>query len=144
MKLLLTCAALLLVPTLTAQTKTMQQQVLAAETSALDHLKNGDYSLFADMLDPTAIFVDAAGQATKQQVVRSVANFKLSSYTIESPQFQQLSPTSGLISYKITETGTSRGRELTARVYISSIWSNASGHWQCTFSQESVAPPQKP
>jgi hypothetical protein len=125
-----------------AETKvrfSMEDQIVAKEREGLDALKAGKPEEFGKRTAEDAIFVDSAGMASKSDVMRNVAGFKLTDYSIDSVNFRQLSGKSGLITYKITETGNSHGREFTAHSYISSIWSEQSGNWQCLFSQETLA-----
>ena len=117
----------------------LQQQVIAAERAGLEALKVGNVDEFANHTAEEAIFVDARGPATKAQVVKNVADFHLTDYSMDDIQFIPLSQTSGLIVYKITEKGTSHGREFAAQAHISSIWTERAGKWVCLFSQETGA-----
>jgi hypothetical protein len=119
-------------------TNPTQQTILLKEREGLDDLKAGNLDGFAALTADDALFVDSAGPATKAQVMKNVVNFHLTDYTIENVQFLQLSPTSGLIQYKITESGSSHGHDFTAKALISSIWTQRDGKWLCTFSQETT------
>jgi len=129
-----------------AEADSPQQQIVAAEREGLDALKIGNVEHFASLTADEAVFVDAAGPATKAEVVKNVAGFKLTDYSMEDIKFVPLSAASGLISYKTTEKGVSHGHEFSATVYVSSIWANRSGKWLCLFSQETAArmPPKQP
>ncbi len=81
----------------------LEQQIVAKEREGLDSLKSGDLKRFADLLADDAILVEADGRANKAEVVKSDANFKLSSYTIEDTKFTPLSATSGLLVYTLHE-----------------------------------------
>jgi hypothetical protein len=117
----------------------MQQQVVAAERAGLDALKANKIEEFADHTADEAILVDAHGPASKAQVVRNVADFHLTDYSMDDIRFVQLSPNSGLLVYTIAEKGVSHGKEFVARAYISSIWAERGGKWTCLFSQETGA-----
>jgi hypothetical protein len=117
----------------------LQQQVIAAERAGLDALKVGNVDDFASHTADDAVFVDAHGPASKAQVVKNVADFRLTDYSMDDIHFVQLSPSSGLIVYTITEKGISHGKEFSARAYISSIWAKQNGKWACLFSQETGA-----
>jgi hypothetical protein len=54
-------------------------------------------------------------------------------------KFIPLSAESGLIVYMLTESGTSHGKDFTARVHVSSLWIKRDGKWLCEFSQETGA-----
>jgi ketosteroid isomerase-like protein len=117
----------------------LQDQIVAQERVGLDALKTGDLTAFANSTADDAIFVDAHGPAGKAQVMKNTAEFRLHDYTISDLRFVPLSADSGLIVYKIAESGASHGREFTAQVYVSSIWTKRDGKWVCLFSQETAA-----
>jgi hypothetical protein len=48
--------------------------------------------------------VDAQGPATKVQVLKNVSEFKLIDYSMDDLKFVPVSATTGLISYKITDS----------------------------------------
>ena len=72
-------------------------------------------------------------------MLKNVAGFRLSDYSMENVQFVPLSAKSGLISYKISEKGVSHGKEFAAQAYVSSIWVERGNKWLCVFSQETAA-----
>jgi ketosteroid isomerase-like protein len=120
-------------------TNALQEQIVAQERAGLDALKTGDLEAFGNATSEDAIFVDAQGIATKAEVMQHVTAFRLRDYTITGVRFLPLSPDSGLIAYDIVESGTSHGRDFTARVHISSLWRKRDGKWMCAFSQETAA-----
>jgi hypothetical protein len=124
-----------------AETKagSLQQQIVAKEREGLDALKAGNLEQFANLTADDAVLVDAQGPASKAQVMKNVAGFNLTDYSMEDVRFMPLSPASGLIVYKITEKGVSHGKEFAAQAYISSIWAEREGKWVCLFSQETAA-----
>ena len=124
----------------------LKQQIVSKEREGLDAFKIGNVEAFANLTAEEAVFVDAAGLATKSEVVKNVAGFMLTDYSMEDVRFVPLSAESGLISYKIHEKGVSHGHEFAAQAYISSIWEERSGKWVCLFSQETAArmPPKQP
>jgi hypothetical protein len=86
-----------------------------------------------------AVFVEAHGPASKAEVVKNTAKFRLDDYSIDGVRFVPLSSKSGLIAYTLTESGTSHGKQFKARVYVSSIWAERKGELVCLFSQETAA-----
>jgi hypothetical protein len=117
----------------------MEDQIVAKEREGLDALKAGHPEEFGKLTADDAVFVDTAGAASKAQVMQNVGGFKLTDYSMENVKFLRLSNKSGLITYKITETGNSHGKDFTAHSYISSIWEERGGTWLCLFSQETGA-----
>ena len=117
----------------------LQEQIVAAEREGLDALKAGDVDHFGALTADEAVLVDARGPATKAQVLKNVAGFTLTDYTIENVNFVPISKDTGLISYKITEKGNSHGHEFAATVYVSSVWTHRGDKWLCLFSQETPA-----
>jgi len=124
-----------------AQAGSLEQQIVAKEREGLDALKTGNVELFGNLTADDAVLVDAQGSATKAQVLKNVAAFTLTDYSMDDVRFVPLSATSGLIEYKIAEKGVSHGKEFAAQAYVSSIWAEREGKWLCLFSQETAARP---
>jgi hypothetical protein len=123
----------------TSGMNSMSGQIITKEREGLEALKNGKLDQFGALTADDAIMVDAQGPATKLQVMKNVAAFKLTSYAMEDIRFVPLAPDTGLISYKITEAGVSHGKEFAAKAYVSSVWTQRGGNWVCLFSQETAA-----
>jgi hypothetical protein len=119
----------------------LQQQIVAKEREGLDALKAGNLEQFGNLTADDAVLVDAQGPASKAQVMKNVAGFNLTDYSMEDVRFVPLSAKSGLITYKISEKGVSHGKEFAAQAYVSSIWMDREGKWICLFSQETAARP---
>jgi hypothetical protein len=117
----------------------LQQKIVAKEREGLDALKAGNLELFGSLTADDAVFVDTQGPASKAQVLKNVAGFRLTEYSIEDVRFVPISSKSGLISYKISEKGVSHGKDFAAQVYVSSVWAKRAGQWVCLFSQETAA-----
>ena len=116
-----------------------EQQVVAHEREGLDALKTGDTAHVGTLTADEALFVDAQGPATKAEVLQHVTGtFVLTDYTMSAIHFLSLGPQTGLIEYDVAETGTSHGKPFSAKAYVSSIWTERNGRWQCLFSQETL------
>jgi hypothetical protein len=116
----------------------LEQQIVAKEREGLDALKAGNLERFANLTADDGVFVDAQGPASKATVVKNVAGFTLSEYSMENIQFVPIAANSGLITYKIYEKGASHGKEFAAQAYVSSIWMERGKEWVCLFSQETA------
>jgi hypothetical protein len=117
----------------------MQEKVAEKEREGLEALKTGDIAHFGELTAEDAVFVDAHGIASEAEVMKNVAGFRLTDFTMEDVKFLQVSEKAGLISYKLTEKGVTHGKEFTAIVFVSSIWAERGGKWLCEFSQETAA-----
>jgi hypothetical protein len=117
----------------------LREQIVASERAGLDCLKRGDLAAFGEATAEDAVFVDSQGPATKAEVMEHTAGFRLTDYSIEDVRFVPVSAESGMISYRITESGNSHGHDFKARVYVSSLWAKRQGKWFCLFSQETAA-----
>jgi ketosteroid isomerase-like protein len=117
----------------------MEQQIVSKEREGLEALKTGDLERFGNLTADDAVFVDARGAAGKGQVLKNVVGFTITDYSMDDVDFRAISTNAGLITYKITEKGVSHGKEFTAQVYVSSIWTKQKGKWVCLFSQETGA-----
>jgi hypothetical protein len=140
--LIISVASFIAIAFLPQQSKaadSIQQQVVAKEREGLDALKSGNLEIFGNLTADDAVLIDAHGPAGKAQVMKNVAGFKLTDYSMDDVKFVLLSPKSGLITYKIGEKGVSHGKEFTAQAYVSSIWTKRGRNWVCVFSQETGA-----
>jgi ketosteroid isomerase-like protein len=117
----------------------LRDEIVAQERAGLDALKTGDLRAFADSTAEEAIFVDAQGPAGKAEVMKNVAGFRLGGYTMSDIRFVPLSADSGLLVYRLAETGTSHGKDFTAKVNVSVLWLKRGGKWLCLFTQETGA-----
>jgi ketosteroid isomerase-like protein len=117
----------------------LKEEIVAQERAELDSLKTGDMTAFANFLADDAVFVDAQGAAGKAEVVKNTASFRLHEYTMTDVRFVAVSEESGLIAYRVTESGTSHGKEFAAKVNVSALWLKRGGRWVCVFSQETAA-----
>jgi len=117
----------------------LREEIVAQERAELDSLKTGDLTAFANFLADDAVFVDTQGAASKAEVVKNTAGFRLREYTMTDVRFLALSADSGLIAYRMAETGTSHGKEFAAKVHVSALWLRRGGRWLCVFSQETAA-----
>ena len=116
--------------------ESMLEQIVAKEREELDALKSGRLEVFANLLADEAVFLNAHGPSPKAEVVKHVAAFKLLEYSMEDVQFVPVAGKTGLIIYKLTQKGSSGGREFVSTVFVSALWTERQGKWQCLFSQE--------
>ncbi len=71
--------------------------------------------------------------------MKNVAGFRLTDYTMSDIRFVPLSRDSGLIVYRMVESGATTARTSTPKINVSSLWMKRSGKWVCLFSQETGA-----
>jgi hypothetical protein len=117
----------------------MQKQIAAMESRGLDDLKTGNYDDFAALTADDAIFMDSHGSASKADVMSNTRNFRLTSYAMTDLRLVRVSSTAGVLLYHLDETGTSHGKDFTAKVNVSTLWAKRGGKWLCLFSQETAA-----
>src|SRR5262249_55658238 len=111
----------------------------AMERKELNCLRTGNMAEFASLIAEDAIFLDARGSAGKAEVVRNSSEVRLQDFTMEDVHFLPLTPKSGILIYRLIESGTSHGRGFSARVNVSAVWVEREGTWLCVFSQETPA-----
>jgi hypothetical protein len=114
----------------------LRDEIVAKERAELDSLKTGNMSVFANLIADEAVFVDTHGSAGKDEVVKNSAEVRLLDYSMTDVRFVALSADSGLIAYRLVESGTSHGKRFNAKVNVSALWLKRGGKWVCVFSQE--------
>jgi Domain of unknown function (DUF4440) len=117
----------------------LQHQIVTKETEELNCLKSADIQCFADLIADNAVFLDAHGAATKQQVIAQVTGLKLTDFSINEVHYVPLTERSGLIAYKLTQKGVANGRAFSEQIFVSAIWAQRDGKWVTLFSQETPA-----
>ena len=122
-----------------AKPNALREQIISKEREELDSLKAGDMKAFASLIADDAVFLDPHGSAGKDEVVKQSSAFKLLEYSMEDVKFVPISPKSGVIAYKLVEKGASHGKEFSAQVYASAVWTQRGDKWVCLFSQETPA-----
>ena len=116
-----------------------RDEIIAQERAGLDALKRGDLPAFAAPITDDAVFLDANGIARKPDVLKSLADFQLKDYAISDMRFVPVSPDNGVVSYTLTETGTSHGKPFSSKLYVSSAWVKSGRQFQRVFSQQTPA-----
>lgn len=117
----------------------LQDEILTQERLGLEALKTGDLAQFSHSTADDAVFIDSHGAATKAEVMKNVADFRLVNFSMTEAKLVPLSAHAGLIVYTLTETGNSHGHEFKAKAYVSSLWEKRGHEWFCLFSQETGA-----
>ena len=117
----------------------MQKEILAKEREGLDALRTGNIDKFADLTADDALFIDAQGPARKAELLKHFAGIKLNEYAIDDVNFVPIASETGLIAYTLTESGNSHGKDFTAKVFVSALWTKHGDKWLCMFSQETAA-----
>ena len=69
-----------------------------------------------------AVLVDTHGPAGKTEIVENTAESPLDDYTMEDVKFLPISSRSGVLIHKMTDTGTSRGKQFMGKVHISNLY----------------------
>jgi hypothetical protein len=69
----------------------LQEQIVAKEREGLDALGSGNLELFGKLTAEEAVMVDAQGAATKAQVLKNVAELKLTDYSMDDLKFVPVS-----------------------------------------------------
>ena len=107
----------------------MRDALVAQERAGLEALKAGDVAGFAAMVGEEAVFVDDHGPATKAEVVKNVGGFRIIDYSMEDVRLVRVSDAAGVIVYRLTEHGSSHGKEFNAVVYVSTLYVMRGGKW---------------
>jgi ketosteroid isomerase-like protein len=121
------------------QNKGLQDQIVAQERAEIEAVKMGDMAAFANFLAEDVVLVDSHGPAGKAEVLQHTADFHLRDYTMSDVKFIAISPDSGLIVYRLAESGTSHGKDFSVNVHVSALWAKRSGKWVCVYGQETAA-----
>jgi hypothetical protein len=95
---------------------TLLDQIEGKERQGLEALKTGDLAVFEHSTADEAIFIDPHGLASKAEVMKNVAGFRLLDFSMDNVKLVPVSGNSGLIAYTLTEKGVSHGHEFKVKV----------------------------
>ena len=125
----------------------LTQLAVDLETQVWKAVVEKDGSAISRLFDDNYIEVTLEGQRVeKAEVVASSPQIDdIHEYRIESPKIISFDGHTLLLNYHLTIDGTIRGAAIEPRErWATSIWSNRSGRWSCSFFQQSPFQQQLP
>jgi hypothetical protein len=119
--------------------------LIAKEKEAWETFKTKKADAFGNLLGKDFIAVDQDGTVGKSEEVKSVAEFDLKDYALADIKVVMATKDTAVLTYKVTQHGTYKGRAIPANASASSVWVKRGGKWVAVFHQETPArPPGSP
>src|SRR5262245_38726249 len=88
------------------------------------------------MSDDHLAILGSGQRQTKEEHLKSLADLKLSEYTMDDIKSIMPAKDMVIVTYKSTVTGTFKGAELPSKIMASSVWANRNGTWLEVLYQE--------
>jgi uncharacterized protein (TIGR02246 family) len=92
------------------------------------------------MTDDHVAILSSGQRQTRDEHLKSLADLKLSGYTMENVQVITPGKDVLIVTYRAALKGTFQGKELPALVYASSVWVNRDGTWLEALYHETPLP----
>ncbi len=143
------CAALLLVPLLCMATPTFAQtenkaaterELIERERAIIQAIAKGDKTVFLASVADDGFWV-LGGFVPAPRLVDAFGEFKFSSSEVTNPHVVWVDPTTAIVIYAWTGTGTIFNRPFVSKV-ASTVWTRRSDRWIAVYHHESDAPEQ--
>lgn len=122
-----------------AAANTLDKTLIANERKVLDAIAKSDKAAFQAMVTPTAQSADGGGFNKVSEFIAMLDQVKLASWTMSEEKVTWVDPTTAIVTYKLTSTGTFQGRPMPPVVYSSSVWTKKGDKWLAVFHHESEA-----
>src|SRR5438093_2095140 len=146
------CAALLIVPLLcmatpkvwtfaqTANKAATERELIERERAIIQAIAKGDKAVFLASVADDGFWV-LGGFVQAPRLVDAFGEFKFSSSEITNPHVVWVDPTTAIVIYAWTGTGTIFNRPFVPKV-ASTVWTKRSDRWIAVYHHESDAPEQ--
>jgi uncharacterized protein (TIGR02246 family) len=90
------------------------------------------------MSDDHVAIVASGQRESKEEHLKSLADLKLTEYTMEDVKVTMPSKDVAIITYRANVKGSFKGKELPPKITASSVWANRNGKWQEVLYQETA------
>lgn len=92
------------------------------------------------MADDHLAILGSGQRQTKEEHLKSLADLKLTEYTMDDIKTTMPAKDMVIVTYKSTVKGAFKGVELPAKIMASSVWANRNGTWLEVLYQETPLP----
>ena len=101
-------------------------------------LVGNDAALVADFMTDDWVYVGPAGATSKSDIIGWIASGRLAHHTMTVVDGERIARAGDtvILTARKTSSGTWDGTPYEADEWITQIYVNASGRWQCAFSQK--------
>lgn len=116
----------------------LQKTLLAQESKLIEAIKQQDQATLKTLLaeETFAVTYDGGRQAG-QDILRSLEQVTITSYTVTEVKLVQVSPDVGILTYKFRWKGSHGDKQIPlTTVYATSTWALRDGKWRSVFYQE--------
>jgi len=130
-------------PKTTAGAGSLEEMIVAQETSIIESVKKGDTEAFKAIVDVNGTVVDSQGIRKIGDVIPELfgPDIKFSEYTLNEPQVRTVDKNTAIIHYKSKVTVTVKGKSYTGSNYETTIFVRRVGKWVAVFHQSSEVAP---
>jgi ketosteroid isomerase-like protein len=116
----------------------IKDTLLSLKEKALEATKNADAGFYQDYLADNAVAVVPIGVLNKEAIVEQMGseNSSFQSSKIEDVRVTELTPESGIVTYKATFDSRPEDIPAPAEVYVTTVYAKINGKWKGVFYQQ--------
>jgi hypothetical protein len=125
----------------------LQKLLADREGEVLQAWLNSDVEPLRRLLADDYVQVGGPGpdRMTKEEVIKSLIDLRVSSYEVEDIRLLRLAPETALLTYRLRLKGSFKGNEFPPNpILVSSTWVRRSGQWLSVYRQLTLATPTEP
>lgn len=110
-------------------TAQMTQMILDNENSSWNALKDKDIEKFGNYFADDYIGIYDIGIVNKNEDIQSVKDLDLKNFSISDQKVVFPTNDVAVAAYKITASGTNKGKDFNDTTYVSNTWAKRDGKW---------------
>ncbi len=107
----------------------VEAQIIALEKAGWVAWKNKDSAFYQTNLAEDALNVNSEGVSNKSQIIKSLADCEIKSFSLDNFKFLMLDKNSALITFTGMQDGVCSGKTIPATVRASSVYVKRGGKW---------------
>jgi hypothetical protein len=123
----------------------LDKALIANEHKINDAVAKADKAGFSALVTPDAWSLDGNGAMKVSDFTAMLDQMKVKTWKITDEKVQWVDPSTAIVTYKWTGSGTFQGQAFPGQVYASTVWTKKGDKWLAVFHQESeVTKPPAP
>lgn len=116
-----------------------KKQILEMEKGFLDAYRKRDAAAFTENFAEDYIGIANDGMKTTAGEVEKMNTFDLDELHLEDEEISFPAENTAIVTYKMVSHGRFQGKEVTGKIYTSTVWIKRDGQWSAVLHTESTA-----
>ena len=117
----------------------VKQTLVAREKEVFEAFKQRNASTFNGYLADDFLGVDGGGVTHRADQAEAMTDTELKDYSFDDVKLVKATKNVAILSYKLTQHGTYKGKPIPPKVYATSVWAKSGDKWLAVLHQETPA-----